>query len=273
MKPNLRKLWVGHRLLTLLILIAALTATSGVLRADNGTCNGAGITLPFADVAGNTFFCQIAEAYFSGLTNGTSATTYSPSDFVTRQQMAAFITRTLDQSLARGSRRAALKQWQIPQSNYQQKKTQVGVDPRAVASDGEDLWVTNSSSNTISRVRGKDGKLLETWTGASDVKGICVAGGRVYAAGFTSNRLFIIDPSQPPGPVTSSTAQIEHPLQVATDGLSIWTANEISVSKVSSDGLVAQTFHAGFQGPSGILYDGASIWVADRINDSLKKLD
>ncbi len=49
--------------------------------ADTGTCGGAMVTLPFTDVAGNIFFCQIAEAYFSGLTNGTTPTTYSPSRF------------------------------------------------------------------------------------------------------------------------------------------------------------------------------------------------
>jgi len=62
--------------------------------------------LPFTDVMGSPFFCQIAEAFFSGLTNGTSATTFSPSQNVTREQMAAFTTRTMDQSLKRGSRRA-----------------------------------------------------------------------------------------------------------------------------------------------------------------------
>ena len=71
-------------------------------------------TLPFTDVMGNIFFCQIAEAYFSGLTNGTTPTTYSPSDPVLRDQMAAFVTRTQDSALRRGSRRAALGQWALP---------------------------------------------------------------------------------------------------------------------------------------------------------------
>jgi len=82
-----------------------VTFVSTRLEADTGTCGGATITLPFTDVAAsNIFFCSIAEAFFSGLTNGTSATTYSPDDPVSRQQMAAFTTRTLDQSLKRGQR-------------------------------------------------------------------------------------------------------------------------------------------------------------------------
>ena len=91
----------------LLALLLLITAASTRLHADTGTCGGASITLPFTDVPStNTFFCSIAAAYFSGLTNGTSATTYSPSASVTREQMAAFITRTMDQSLKRGSQRA-----------------------------------------------------------------------------------------------------------------------------------------------------------------------
>jgi len=148
-----------HRSVLLTVMMTIVVVASTRLRADTGVCGGASITLPFTDVpSNNIFFCSIAEAYFSALTNGTSPTTYSPSDPVPREQMAAFITRTLDQALAQGSRRAALRQFQIPKSNYLQKKTPVGVEPQNVASDGEDLWVTNSGSGTISRVRASDGK-------------------------------------------------------------------------------------------------------------------
>src|SRR6516165_7512639 len=94
--------------------IVVLLLTSNRLPADTGTCGGAMTTLPFTDVMGNIFFCQIAEAFFSGLTNGTTPTTYSPNDFVRRDQMSAFVTRTQDSALRRGSRRAALGQWATP---------------------------------------------------------------------------------------------------------------------------------------------------------------
>lgn len=81
----------------LISVMANLTILSKTIQADTGTCGGASITLPFTDVPNtNIFFCLIAEAYFSGLTAGTSATTYSPSDPVPREQMAAFISRTQD---------------------------------------------------------------------------------------------------------------------------------------------------------------------------------
>ena len=97
---------IALRITLLIALVAALSIASSRLQADTGTCGGVTTTLPFTDVMGNQFFCQIAEAYFSGLTNGTTATTYSPGNNVTRDQMAAFITRTQDSALKRGSHRA-----------------------------------------------------------------------------------------------------------------------------------------------------------------------
>ena len=91
------------RAVALISLMASLTGLSSRLQADRGSCGGATTTLPFTDVQGNPFFCLIAEAYFSGLTAGASTTAYSPTQNVTREQMAAFIRRTLAQSLKRGT--------------------------------------------------------------------------------------------------------------------------------------------------------------------------
>jgi hypothetical protein len=99
----------------LIALCLVITVASTRLRADTGSCGMGMTTLPFTDVpATNTFFCSIASAYFTGLTNGTTPTTYNPGDPVPREQMAAFVTRTMDQSLKRGSRRAALRQYWTP---------------------------------------------------------------------------------------------------------------------------------------------------------------
>jgi hypothetical protein len=63
----------------IIALMISLTAARARLRADSGICGSAGVNLPSTDVAGNTFFCQIGEAYFSGLTGGVTHTTYDPS--------------------------------------------------------------------------------------------------------------------------------------------------------------------------------------------------
>ena len=114
-----------------------LIITSSRLLADYRTCGGATTTLPFTDVQSSGFFCQIAAAYFSGLTNGTSCYhLQSHCRMCTREQMAAFITRTMDQSLKRGSKRA------VPRSGGRLKTansltlTDVGDSPQQVKFDG-----------------------------------------------------------------------------------------------------------------------------------------
>src|SRR5215467_9136130 len=146
MKYN-RKLAV--RIVLLLSLIINLTVISTRHHADTGACGGQMITLPFTDVMSSPFFCQIAEAFFSGLANGTSATTYNPSGTVSRDQMAAFITRTQDSALRRGNKRAALRQFWTTTPRYLTPAggmgtTAVGASPQLVQSDGSDLWVASS---------------------------------------------------------------------------------------------------------------------------------
>jgi S-layer family protein len=164
--------------------------------------------LPFTDLGSGSGFCAaVAEAYYSGLTNGTTATTYSPAANVTRIQMAAFITRTLDQSLLRGSRRAALDQWWTQTPHFDKAGlglTSVGPAPQLLKSDGLDIWVPNSGSDNVSRVRASDGAVLGTWTGATAAEGVLVAIGKVFVTGQENpGLLYMIDPSSGPTAVTT----------------------------------------------------------------------
>jgi len=60
-------------------------------RAAGWSCPSGGD--PFVDVAGSFAVLDIACIYQLGVTRGTSLTTYSPHDAVTREQMAAFLAR------------------------------------------------------------------------------------------------------------------------------------------------------------------------------------
>jgi DNA-binding beta-propeller fold protein YncE len=273
---------IANRIKLLIAIIVSLTLLSSRLQADTGSCGGASITLPFTDVsAGNVFFCSIAEAFFSGLSNGTSPTTYNPGDPVPREQMAAFVTRTLDQSLKRGSRRAALKQFWTPTSSDDLRLTTVGTGPELVESDGADLWVANNGSDTVSRVRASDGKLLETWTGAVSADGVLAAKGLIFVTGnLPAGKVYQIDPTQPAGAVTTlGISTGDFPEGISFDGARIWTANNGSaggsVSIVTLSPLSVSTVTTGFTFPTGILYDGANMWVTDQgtVPGKLFKLD
>jgi hypothetical protein len=265
-----------QRIITMtMALLLILSVAVGRLRADNGTCNGANIALPFLDVAGSGFFCQIAEAYFSGLTNGTTPTTYSPGNNVTREQMAAFITRTMDQSLKRGSQRAALGQWWTSQAIKPTALTAVGNQPQAVQADGENLWVANYAGGSVTCVQASDGKVLGTWTGMIAPASLLSANGRIYVVGETSpGKLYAIDPDQPAGPATLLADVGAFARGIAYDGEHILTANSngsITNYHVPS-GNISFTYTNGLSHPYGILYDGSVFWITDLGDNKLKMM-
>src|SRR5215471_7805770 len=117
---------------------------------------------PFTDLADPTFCSQVLEIYTLGITTGTTASTYSPNDDVTRLQMAIFLSRSVDKLLVRGGRRTVLKTLTTPPGfgGDLLSLTTVGSTPVAVRSDGTDLWIANQGDDTVSRVRGSDGQLL-----------------------------------------------------------------------------------------------------------------
>lgn len=278
---------LGIHVALLVILIIALVITSARSGADSGTCGGGSVSLPFTDIAGNTFFCEIAEAYFSGLTFGTTATTYSPGLNVPREQIAAFTTRTMDQSLRRGSSRAALNQWWTSTPHYVNNfgTTTVGGAPFMVQSDGSDLWVAGAApgGTGVARVRASDGKLLETWSGAVSSFGVLVAMGRIFVAGSTSpGNLYMINPNLVAGSVNTIVSNLgDVPYTIAFDGNRIWTANFGQGANPGSISIITpgatwtvQTITEGFGKPTGITFDGLNIWVTDRnFPHKLHKLD
>ena len=177
------------------------------------------------------------------------------------------------------SRRAALRQFWTPQNATVLGLTTVGTLPRGVESDGADLWVANQSTNTVSRVRGSDGKLLDTWTGATNAFGVLVAMGRIFVTGETSpGSLYMIDPSLPGTAVTTVASNLGNSaLGIAFDGAKIWTANFFGSVSIVTPGpttpWAATTVTTGFSQLGGILYDGANIWVSDNGAGKLFKLD
>jgi hypothetical protein len=256
------------------LVTLALTAVlaGGAVRIVQDQCG------PFTDVTPG--FCPyVLELYYLGITVGTSATTFSPDDPLTRGQAAVFVAKGLNQSLARSSRRAALGQWAATGAdgwNLGLGITTVGAFPVLPASDGADVWVPSVDGN-VSRVRASDGKLLETWTGASGARAALIAMGRVLVLGTDS--LYVIDPTQPAGKAAAvATGLPMDPANLAFDGSRIWSAHGVSgsvaiVTPSASPPWPVTTLKSGFVQPGGILFDGHNVWVTDFGADSLLKLD
>lgn len=274
---------ISIRALALMALVLTLSLASSKMRADTaipgdvGNCNGSTVIIPFTDVGSSIFFCDIAEAYFSGLTFGTKPVQYSPSAPTPRDQMSAFVSRTLDQSIKRSIQRTAMRQTWTTQvaGNLGLTDLTGSSTSRLVESDGADLWVAGNISGTVARVRASDGKLLGTWTGAPDAYGVLVAMGKVFITGGTApGSLYQIDPTGVPGPVTLvSNALPNGPFGISYDGTRIWVAALEGVSIITLNPTTVTNVTAGFSEPVGVIFDGSSIWIADFGDNKLKKLN
>jgi hypothetical protein len=262
------------------VALAVAALLTGGLGAALGVCG------PFTDVSDAAFCPFVLEIFTLGITTGTSPTTYDPGSNVSRLQMAAFLSRTVDGVLKRGSRRAALRQFWTPQSDQIQVTTLPGR-PRLVEFDGADLWVSQTGDGFVSRVRASDGKLLETWTGLDSPVSVLIAMGKVFVGGQGSTpgptgKLYRIDPSLPAGAATTVASNLaQDATGLAFDGGRIWVTNDDGTVSIVTPGATVPwtvtTIAGGYQFPYGILYDGASIWITDDpgtfVNGTLLKLN
>jgi YVTN family beta-propeller protein len=251
-------------------------------------CGGTDYPFPYTDVAsvGAGFCPGIMEAYVTGISRGTSPTTFSPNDTVIRSEMTTFLQRSLDQGLARTSRRAALEQLWTPQNpvSMQTILLPAGI-PQFCKADGPNIWVT-TLGNTVVQLDAGTGKILNHWTGATFAGGVLVAAGKVFAVGATNpgGSLYVLDPTQTPGAVTLAANNLGNPtgttIGIAFDGTNIWTTNSIypgSLSIVtpgpSTPYAVSTLTSSAIGEPNGILFDGTSIWVTDLFLDTLLQID
>ena len=138
-------------------LLAAISIFAVIVGGASGLL---GVCGPFTDVTDAQFCPFVLEIFTLGITTGTTPTTYDPASSVSRLQMAAFLSRSVDGVLKRGSRQAALDQFWTTKNNTVVGLTTVGSTPFALKSDGVDVWAAGNGDGTVSRVRGSDGKHL-----------------------------------------------------------------------------------------------------------------
>jgi YVTN family beta-propeller protein len=216
---------------------------------------------PYTDVAGvGAAFCPgIMEAYVTGVSKGTTPTTFSPTETVTRVQMTTFLQRSLDQGLTRASRRTVLKQ--LWQDNYYPQAILSSGLPVFCAADGDTIWV--ASQGEVDQIQASSGKVLASWTGPTKSWPIAVIPGAIITADNSApNGLYFIDPTAPPGPISASYTLPGGASSIAFDGINYWIANFTGSVSILT-GLTLQTYSAGFSKPVGLVYDGTQMWVTD----------
>ncbi len=241
-----------------------------------------GVCGPFTDVTDAAFCPFILEIFTLGITTGTTPTTYNPSGNVTRIQMAAFLSRTVDTTLKRATRRAAVNQLWTPRNSFTVGVTTLSNGAEFVQFDGADLWAASPGFNNVTRVRASDARLLETWTGATAASGVLVAMNVLVAGATSPGALYRIDPAQPAGGVTTVANNLGNGATgIAFDGGRVWTANAVSpgsVSIITPGATIPWTVTTlsvglGSTSPLGAVFDGTNIWVTDPGLGTAVKLD
>ena len=234
---------------------------------------------PFSDVDADGFCPSVLEIFYLGLTTGHTPTTYDPSSDVTRLQMAAFLSRTVDAVLKRSSRHAALGQFWTPQNGDVVGVTTIGGAASFPAADGTDIWVPNAGGGgSVARVRASDGRLLEAWTAEGASRARPAAGGIIVAGTVgLGGRLYRINPAEPSGSAPIVASLSDQPWDLAFDGARVWTTNEMSLSIVTPGPTLPWTVTSVpfLSIPIGVLFDGTNIWVTDHPGNygALEKLD
>jgi hypothetical protein len=254
-------------------IIVLLIAGSTRLQATTGSCGGASAMIPFTDVpSSNAFFCSIASAFFSGLTNGATATTYSPSATVSREQMAAFVSRTLDQSIMRNNRRAAMQKFWVARGPADFASVNVGNSPNSVRTDGDNLYVANRISSTVKRISSQTFVETGEWTGIAAAEDLVIARSSIFVLG-QQGHIYQLSPAAPGAvnPIIDLDGTVFR--GIVYDGSRLWVTSSTAdtVTAISLNPATSQSF-TGFTDPVGLVYDGSHIWVAES-SGKIKKLD
>ena len=235
---------------------------------------------PFTDVS--PAYCPyVLEMYYLGITVGTSPTTYSPDNPITRGQAAVFVSKGVNQAIARSSRRAALGQWWSGTYRTWESGLATTTLPdgilKSLVCDGSDVWVAGQSA--VYRVRASDGKFLDTWSVPSPYL-LLAAIGRVFAVGGTllgDVSIYMIDPSGPAGPATAVATLSSPAWGLSFDGSRLWTVNlKGSVSIITPSSSVpwaVTTVALDLDDVGGIVFDGRNMWVSNDSPCKLSKLD
>jgi len=140
-----------------------------------------------------------------------------------------------------------------------------GSNPRGVAFDGTNIWVSNFSNNTVSKIDINSNTVAATVNlpaGSGPADGIAFDGTSLWVANNTSGTVSKIN-------ITSNAVDTvvvgTSPYGIAFDGSFIWVVNYGSgtVSKIKiTDNTITATVTVGTN-PFGIAFDGTYMWVGD----------
>jgi ABC-type transport system substrate-binding protein len=136
----------------------------------------------------------------------------------------------------------------------------VGDQPADIADDGDELWVANASSGSVSRVVGGDE--VQPVDVGEGPQAVAVGGGGIYVANFLDGTVSRVDPDS----ASTDTIRVgEGPTDLAFGGGSLWVSlgSEGSVKKIAPQSDSVPEIPIGSYAGAVALGDGA-LWVSVR---------
>ena len=149
------------------------------------------------------------------------------------------------------------------------KSFTVGSSPFGIAFDGTHLWVANSSSGSLSKVRPGDGAVVATYTVGSGPIGLAFDGANVWV----THSGYLISKVRASDGVLTDHMNTFSGWGIAYDGIDVWFSvpGQNLVVKRDTTGFNYDTFTVGHS-PRGIAFDGACVWVANFSDNTVTKL-
>ncbi len=137
----------------------------------------------------------------------------------------------------------------------------VGQQPAGAAFDGANMWIANSQSGNVTKLRAGDGAAMGTFVVGGAPSWMIFDGANMWVNNGSSLVKLRAGDGQPLGAFNVGPA----PQQMAFDGVSIWVVlfgfPQGTLAKVRPrDGAVLGIVPLSFP-PKGIAFDGADIWV------------
>jgi hypothetical protein len=161
--------------------------------------------------------------------------------------------------------RAALMQW-YPQTYP------AGINPAAIAFDGSNFWITNYTSNVVTKLRANDGVIVGTYPTGAWSLGIAFDGANIWVVNSNSNTVTKLQASD--GALVGTYPVGSSPSEAVFDGANIWVTNTWSNSVTelrATDGTAIGSYPTGVN-PKGITFDGTNIWVSNWGSNNMTEL-
>ncbi len=162
--------------------------------------------------------------------------------------------------------------WLDPVTGREVGRVHLPNVPSALLRVGDDLWVANSFTGTVTRV-GSDGTILGDYPAGHKPVALAYDGKSLWVANQDAATITRLNPAN--GAVLRTDKLLGDPTALAFDGAHLWVAlsarNEV-VELDPANGKVLAQVVVGLK-PVSLLFDGTTLWSADQGGNSITQID